>query len=160
MRRGEKIVLGIIGLVLLAGLIKSQLQVEQPHDRDLPFYSTATSDVARNAMDLIRANKCRDCHSLWTLKDMMQSVPAPMLDGIGTLRTEKWLYAYLSAPNPQSIVPSRLKKKYQMPSFADMPEKERRLLVSYLSSLKVKDWYLKQTKKSEFQKLNGVEMKE
>ena len=90
----------------------------------------------------------------------MQSVPAPMLDGIGTLRTEKWLYAYLSAPNPQSIVPSRLKKKYQMPSFADMPEKERRLLVSYLSSLKVKDWYLKQTKKSEFQKLNGVEMKE
>ena len=78
-----------------------------------------------------------------------------MMDGIGSLHTEKWLYDYLSATNPQSIIPSRLKKKYQMPSFAGMPDEDRKILASYLASLKVKDWYLDQTKKEEHDKLTG-----
>jgi hypothetical protein len=91
------------------------------------------------------------------MKDVMQSVPAPMLDGIGSLRTESWLYDYLSSTNPQSILPSRLKKKYQMPSYASMPEADRKLMANYLASLKVKDWYLEQTKKDEQEKLTGVD---
>jgi hypothetical protein len=91
------------------------------------------------------------------MKDVMQSVPAPMLDGIGSLRTESWLYDYLSSTNPQSILASRLKKKYQMPSYAEMPEADRKLMAGYLASLKVKDWYLEQTKKDEQEKLTGVE---
>src|SRR5450756_1461575 len=73
------------------------------------------------------------------------------------LRTETWLYEYLSSPNPQVVLPSRLKKEYQMPSYATLPEGERHLLAQYLASLKVKDWYFDQTKKAEYEKLTGVE---
>lgn len=156
MKRGERAVLALIGLVVVAGVVLSQLRVEGKHDREIPFYSTATPDVARKAMDIYRSNGCKSCHTLWTLRDMLQSVPSPMLDGIGSLRTETWLYNYLSSSNPQKILPSRLKKEYQMPSYASMPENDRHLIAEYLASLKVKDWYLEQTKQSEYEKLTGM----
>ena len=157
MKRGEKVVLALIGVVVLGGALSSAFHVEQQHDRDIPFYSTATPEVARKAMDIYRSNGCKNCHTLWTLRDMLQAVPAPMLDGIGALRTETWLYEYLSSANPQQVLPSRLKKEYRMPSYANLPDEERHLLASYLASLKVKDWYLEQTRKSEIEKLTGVE---
>jgi len=159
MKRGEKGVLWLIGLSLVAGIVLSQRHDEGKHDRDIPFYSTATPEVAKSAMDIYRSNGCKSCHSLWTLQDMLQSVPAPMLDGIGSLRTEAWLYEYLSSPNPQTILPSRLKKEYQMPSFVALHESDRKLLAKYLASLKVKDWYLDETRKAEYEKLTGVEYK-
>lgn len=157
MKRGEKAVLAIIGLVVAAGMLRSLLHVEEPHDREIPFYSTVGNDVASKAMDIYRSNNCRNCHTLWTLKNMMESVPAPMLDGIGSIRTESWIYDYLSSADPQSVLPSRLKKEYRMPSYSKMPDEERRVLSAYLASLKVKDWYLDQTKKLEFEKLTGTE---
>lgn len=159
MKYGEKVILGLIGAVLLAGVVWSSTRVEGTHDREIPFYSEATADVASRAMDIYRDYNCRACHSLWTLKDATQSVPAPMLDGIGSLRSESWLANYLSAQNPQNILPSRLKKEYQMPSYANMPEAERKAVVEYLAGLKVKDWYLEETKKAEIEKLTGVEQK-
>ncbi len=159
MKRGERVVLALIGLALVAGVVHSLLHVDGKHDRDIPFYSTATHNEASAAMDIYRSSGCKSCHSLWTLQDAMQFVPAPMLDGIGSLRTEDWLYAYLSSPDPQAILPSRLKKQYQMPSYATLPESQRRLLAKYMSSLKVKDWYLEQTRKAEYEKLTGLEDK-
>ena len=155
MRRGEKAVLGLIGLVLVVGVVRSLLHVEGKHDREIPYYSTASHDVAIKAMDIYHNNGCKECHSLWTLKDMMETVPAPILDGIGSLRSETWLYDYLSSPNPQAILPSRLKKQWSMPSYSNIPEGDRHLLAQYLASLKVKDWYLDQTKKAEYEKLTG-----
>jgi L-cysteine S-thiosulfotransferase len=155
MKRGEKAVLALIGAVLVVGVVRSQLHVEGKYDRDIPFYSTATPDIARKAMDIYHSNGCKSCHTLWTLRDMLQSVPSPMLDGIGSLRTETWLYAYLSSPDPQAILPSRLKKEYRMPSYASLPDGDRQLLAQYLASLKVKDWYLDQTKQAEYEKLTG-----
>jgi sulfur-oxidizing protein SoxX len=159
MKRGEGAVLALIGLAVVAGVVHSLLHAEEKHDRDIPFYSTATHEEASAAMDIYRSNGCKSCHSLWTLQDAMQFVPAPMLDGIGSLRSESWLYAYLSSPDPQAILPSRLKKEYQMPSYAALPESQRQLLAKYMSSLKVKDWYLEQTKKAEYEKLTGLEYK-
>jgi cytochrome c553 len=156
MNGGEKFLAAVIGCLLVFGVIRSVMHVEEPHESDIPFYSTASQELASKATDIYRANTCRSCHSLWSLKDVMQSVPAPMLDGIGSLRTEAWFYDYLSSPNPQTILPSRLKKKYQMPSFAQLSEDDRRTMASYLASLKVKDWYLEQTKKEEQEKLTGV----
>jgi cbb3-type cytochrome oxidase cytochrome c subunit len=156
MKRGEKTVLAVIVLVISVSVVRSLLHVEEKHDRDIPFYSTATPDVARKAMDIYRSNGCKSCHTLWTLQDMLQFVPAPMLDGIGSLRTETWLYEYLSSPNPQQVLPSRLKKEYQMPSYANLSQDERNLLAQYLASLKVEDWYFDQTKKAEHEKLTGV----
>lgn len=156
MKRGEKAVLALIGSVLVVSVVRSLLHVEGKHDRDIPFYSTATPDVARKAMDIYRSNGCKSCHTLWTLRDMLQSVPAPMLDGIGSLRTETWLYEYLSSPNPQAVLSSRLKKEYQMPSYASLSEDDRHLMAQYLASLKVKDWYLDQTRQAEYEKLTGM----
>ncbi len=159
MKAGEKFVLAAIGVLVIFSVVRSELHVEEKHDNEIPFYSTATYDVSRDAMDVIRKNDCKNCHSLWTLKDMLESVPAPMLDGIGSLRTENWLYDYLSSTNPQAVLPSRLKKEYGMPSYASLPEGDRRLLAKYLASLKVKDWYLEQTREAEYKKLTGLEHK-
>lgn len=159
MKRGEKAVLLLIVLLVGAGIVRSLLQREEKHDHDIPFYSTASPEIAREAMDLYRKHGCKDCHTLWTMKDMLQSVPAPMLDGIGSLRSEAWLYGYLSSDNPQAILPSRLKPEYRMPAYAKLPEKDRHTLAGYLASLKVQDWYLEQAKKAEYEKLTGLEGK-
>jgi len=132
-----------------------RLRGSNEQDTTIPFYTTASADLIRNGSDLYKRYRCRSCHSLWTMQDFLQSVPAPAMDGIGSLRDEQWLYDYLSAPNPQAIVPSRLKAEYQMPSYAGLPESERRTLAAYLASLKVKDWYLEETRIAHCQKLTG-----
>jgi len=90
-------------LLLGAGLLRALLQPRTARDGEIPFYSTATPETAAAAGDLVRAQGCRQCHSLWSTRDLMQAVPAPMLDGMGALRSEQWLYDYLSAPVPQAI---------------------------------------------------------
>jgi sulfur-oxidizing protein SoxX len=160
MKRGEKAILLLILFLVGAGMLHALFQGNDKHEHDIPFYSTATPEVARNAMDIYRKSGCKDCHTLWTMKDILQSVPAPMLDGIGSLHSEAWLYDYLSSAKPQSIVPSRLKPEYRMPSYASLTEGDRHMLAGYLASLKVKDWYLEQTKKAEYEKLTGLEYKQ
>jgi sulfur-oxidizing protein SoxX len=157
MKRGEKVVLAIIAIVVLTLMARNIYRLDTDHEinKEIPFYSTASAELARKAMDVYRQNGCKDCHSLWTVRDMMQNVPAPILDGIGSLRDEEWFYQYFSSPNPQAILPSRLKKEYRMPSLASLPEHDRRLLASYMASLKVKDWYLEETRKAEYEKLTG-----
>ena len=160
MKRGERAVLFLIVLLVGAGMARSYFQSDEKHDHDIPFYSTAAPEMARDAMNLYRKFGCKDCHTLWTMKDMLQSVPAPMMDGIGSLRSEAWLYDYLSSANPQAVIPSRLKREYRMPSYASLSEGDRRTLAGYLASLKVKDWYLEETKKAEYEKLTGLEYKQ
>ncbi|MEO7558320.1 MAG: c-type cytochrome [Gammaproteobacteria bacterium] len=132
-----------------------QLSISTEADPGIPFYSTASPALSRAGSDIYRSLRCKDCHSLWTVRNMLEFVPAPALDGIGSLRNEAWFYAYFSAQNPQSILPTRLKQEYQMPSYAHLPEQDRRVLAAYMASLKVKDWYLEETKKAEYEKLTG-----
>lgn len=159
MKRGEAVTLAVIGVVV-AGLVVRNiigLRSRTQPDPGIPFYSTADPALARQAGDLYRANNCRQCHSLWTLKSVFDSVPAPALDGIGSLRSEEWFYRYFSTADPQDMLPSRMKLEYRMPSFAALPEEERRVLAKYMSSLKVKDWYLESTRAAEYEKLTGKE---
>jgi len=160
-RRGEKgILLLTVGLVVFLGA-RNYIHLEHhpvSDDPGIPFYSTASHEVARKATDIIRAQGCRNCHTLWATQSMTQFVPSPPLDGIGSLRSEAWLYKYFSAKDPQQILPSRMKPKYRMPSYADLPEQDRRLLASYMASLKVKDWYLKKVREVEYEKLTGHPM--
>ena len=159
MKRGEKVVLAAIAVIVLGLMGRNLWHIgtvsEVDKDKGIPYYSTASKELARNAMDVYKTQNCKGCHSLWTLKDIMESVPAPILDGLGSLHTEEWFYQYFSAANPQSIVPSRLKLEYHMPSYAQLPEQERRLLAKYMASLKVQDWYLEETRKAEYEKLTG-----
>ncbi|MDA8415945.1 MAG: c-type cytochrome [Betaproteobacteria bacterium] len=159
MKKGEKALLWfVVGLVVLSvgqNLFSKKPKEFQDAERGIPYYSTATPQLAREASDIIRQNDCRQCHSFWSVRNVMQSVPSPSLDGMGDLRSEQWLYAYLSAANPQTLLPTRLKPEYRMPSFAMLPENERRTLAKYLASLHAKDWYLEETRKNEYEKLTG-----
>lgn len=157
MRRGEALILATIGVVVVGLIARNAISLgsKGEPDRGIPFYSTAGPTLTRQAGDLYRSNNCRQCHSLWTVRSAFESVPAPALDGIGSLRSEDWFYRYFSAPDPQSILPSRLKLEYRMPSLAGLPDTERRALAQYMASLKVKDWYLESTRTAEYEKLTG-----
>lgn len=157
MKRGEAVILATIGVVVAGLMVRNiiTLRTEGQHDPGIPFYSSAGPGLRREAGDLYRSNNCRQCHSLWTVKSPLESVPAPALDGIGSLRSEEWFYRYFSSPDPQSILSSRLKLEYRMPSLAGLPDAERRTLAQYMASLKVKDWYLDSTRAAEYEKLTG-----
>ena len=157
MKRGEWAIAAGVVVLILAALLKAVLfPPEPPKETDkVPFYTTADKALQKQAADLYRRLGCRDCHSLWGVRNITQFVPAPMLDGIGSWRSEAWLYNYFSSKDPQSILPSRLKPKYRMPSYSHLPEAQRRLLARYFASLKVKDWYLQQARAAEYEKLTG-----
>jgi len=157
MRKGEKgILFTILIFIVVFTLINSyRKDQDTSQDNGIPFYSTASDEIQEKAGELVRQLKCRDCHTLWGVRNAMQSVPSPALDGIGSLRDEVWLFDYLSAEDPKLILPSRLKAEYQMPSFAYLPVDERKLLAKFLASLKVENWYLDEVKKVEYEKLTG-----
>lgn len=157
MKRGEKIVLVIMAVVVI-GTMARNLWVQRSSgevDPGIPFYTSADDALSHDGMDVYRKHNCKQCHSLWTVKNMQETVPAPRLDGIGAIRDEAWLFAYLSSEHPQEILPSRLLPEWRMPSYAALPESERRTLARYLASLQVKDWYLEETRKAEYEKLTG-----
>lgn len=157
MKRGEMAVLGAVVILVVISLVLNIVRNEHNTQPDLgiPYYSTAPAEVARAAMDVYREQGCKGCHSLWTVRNMLEVVPAPILDGIGSIRSEEWLYNYFSAEDPQAILPSRMKQQFRMPSYAKLAEKDRRVLAKYMASLKVKDWYLQETRKAEYEKLTG-----
>jgi len=156
MRKGERWILAVMGISIVSLALFNYIRSrEQKPDPGIPFFSTSTEEFSGQATKLIKREHCRDCHSLWTLKDPLQSVPAPMLDGIGALHDEEWFFRYFSAEDPQTIIPSRLKPQYRMPSYAKLPEHERRMLAQYMASLQVKDWYLPRLKKAERHALTG-----
>lgn len=157
MKKGEWGILAGIGALVLGSVVVNVMRepVKDEQATTIPFYSDGTSELQQAGSALIKELNCRSCHALWSMRDPGQAVPAPALDGMGSLKTEQWLFEYLSAANPQSIIPSRLKKEYQMPSFAALPESERKTLAAYLASLKVKDWYLEETRSNEIEKLTG-----
>ena len=146
----------VIATVLLGIRTWEVLKPKEP-DPGIPFYSTATPELKQKAGKLIDNLQCKSCHKLWgrSLMEMTMNVPAPRLDGIGALRSEEWFYKYFSAEDPQQILPSRLKKEFRMPSFANLSEEERHTLAAYMSSLKVEKWYLHETKKAEYEVLTG-----
>lgn len=158
MKRGEKGILAVIAVIVLGLMARNFWHVEtEQADKGIPYYSTASTELTRDAMEVYHRQGCKGCHSLWTVRNMLESVPAPILDGMGSLHDEEWFYQYFSAPSPQAILPSRLKLEYRMPSYAQLPEHDRHLLASYMASLKVKDWYLQETRKAEYEKLTGKE---
>jgi sulfur-oxidizing protein SoxX len=158
MKRGEKAVLIIMVGVVVAGVGRNlwENHTNPQVDQGIPYYTTASPALEREAMDVYRQENCKKCHSLWTVRSLLDNVPAPILDGLGSLHTEEWFYQYFSAKDPQAIQPSRLKKQWRMPSYAHLPEEKRRLLARYMASLKVKDWYLNETRKAREEKLSGV----
>lgn len=159
MRTGEKLILGGIGVLMLGLMVRNYIGFSEAPDQEksIPFYSTASEELTIAGDAIYKAQNCKKCHSLWTIKNIMATVPAPILDGIGSLRSEEWLFDYLSSEDPQQILKGRLKKEWSMPSYAHLPQDERETLAAYMASLKVEDWYLEDLKKLEYKKLTGNE---
>lgn len=162
MRTGEKWIIGITVMAVAVAILYKNRQLDQlSHTKeDIPyygaaFYSTATGEVASKGPELYKAQGCKRCHSLWTTRNMLERVPAPALDGMGSIRKEEWLFKYFSIAIPQDMLPTRLKPEYRMPSYAHLSDQERRLLAQYIASFKVKDAYLEQVKKAEQEVLTG-----
>jgi len=143
--------------VFVVAVVQSVLDPSEPDttERGLPYYTTADAALSRSGAELYKRLNCRNCHKIWAVKNLYETVPAPSLDGIGSLRTEEWLYQYFSTDDPQSMLPTRLKEKFKMPSYAGLSEQDRRLLAAYFASLKVRGWYLDETRKAEQKKLTG-----
>jgi hypothetical protein len=151
----------MVASVLVMGAYKGyQGSKYEDEDPGIPFYTTASNELKEKAGRLIRQENCKECHSLWATRDLTIAVPAPALDGMGRFRDEQWLYDYFSAENPQSMQPSRLKDVYKMPSYAHLPEHERRTLAAYMASLMVEDWYFEDAKKRRYEKLTGKPLEE
>ncbi|MDR2877723.1 MAG: cytochrome c [Chromatiales bacterium] len=159
MRTGEKRIYLLIAVVVLGAMLWNFLRQRESseHDREIPFYTTASAALLHEAGEIYRQQNCKECHTLWTVRNLMQAVPAPALDGMGSIHSEEWFFEYFSAQNPQQILPSRLKEEYQMPSFAHLPESERRTLAAYMASLKVRDWDLDEVRRARCAKLTGSE---
>ncbi len=159
MRNGEKWILGLMAVVIAGLMVRNYIGITETssQDKSIPFYSTASKELTREGDALYKQLNCKKCHSLWTVKNIMATVPAPVLDGIGSLRSEDWLFDYFSADDPQQMLKGRLKKEWSQPSYAHLPEADRRTLAAYMASLKVEDWYLEDLKKLEYKKLTGNE---
>jgi len=146
----------LFAAALIVAIAQSVYKTQpQKSENELPFYTTGDESLVRAGSDLYKSLQCRNCHTIWSVKSVYQTVPAPSLDGIGSLRSEEWLFRYFSAEDPQTILASRLKKKYRMPSYAKLSEAERSTLARYFASLRVKDWYLEETINAEQKKLKG-----
>jgi cytochrome c553 len=147
----------LLGGVFVFAVVQSILNPSSPDtsERGLPYYTTADAALARSGAALYKSLQCRNCHKIWSVKSLYETVPAPSLDGIGSWRSEEWLYRYFSSENPQSMLPSRLKPEFRMPSYARLSEQDRRLLAAYFASLKVRGWYYDETRKAEQKKLTG-----
>ncbi len=159
MRRGEKWILGGMAVLIIGLMVRNYFGYAAlpSQEKSIPFYSTASKELTRAGDKIYKAQNCKKCHALWTLKNIMATVPAPMLDGMGSLRSEQWLFDYFSSENPQAILKGRLKAEWSMPSYAHLTEQDRRTLAAYIASLKVEDWYLEDLKKLEYKKLTGNE---
>jgi len=159
MQRGELATISAIVVIatILLGIRTWEVLKPKEPDPGIPFYSNATPEVKQKAGKLIDNLQCKTCHNLWgrSLMQMTMNVPAPRLDGIGSLHSEEWFYKYFSSKNPQEILPSRLKKEFRMPSYAHLSDEDRHILAAYMSSLKVEKWYLADTKKAEYEVLTG-----
>lgn len=132
MRKGEKAIWGIAALIAVMALYMGYIVYQAPAKR-MPTYQVESEAAARGEL-VYRKNNCPACHTIWNLGG---SKGGP-LDGVGSRRDEAWLHRYLSAGNPQLILPSTQKKIYRMPSFAGLPEDARADLVAFLFSLKAR----------------------
>ncbi|OIO69998.1 MAG: hypothetical protein CO186_02275 [Zetaproteobacteria bacterium CG_4_9_14_3_um_filter_49_83] len=147
----------LLAMTFIAAIVQSIINPApvDTSEKGLPFYSTANAALERSGAELYKSLQCRSCHTIWGVKSIYETVPAPSLDGIGSWRSEEWLFAYFSAVNPQEMLPTRLKEKYKMPSYSNLSVTERDILAKYFSSLKVRAWYLEEARKAEEKKLKG-----
>ena len=133
MKKGEQAIWGVTAMITAAALYTGYFVYTAP-PKEMPTFQVESVEASRGEM-VYRKNSCSACHKIWTLGGSRGG----LLDGVGSRRDAEWLDRYLSAEDPQSILPSTQKKIYQMPSFAYLSDEDRADLVAFLFSLKSRE---------------------
>ena len=126
--------------VLCAGILGITLIVAVLWQSDLRSRSRTQSDSTRMAQDLILRHKCGSCHTLQTAKLSLSGKVGPDLSHQALRqRSDQWLDCQLT--DPESIPDSEVVAGFEgtqefMPSFAQMTESERALLIDFLQRLR------------------------
>lgn len=132
MKQGEKVIWGFAAMIAVAALYVGYIVYHAPA-KLMTTFQVESPQAARGEI-VYRKNSCPACHRIWDLGGSKGGA----LDGVGSRRDAAWLTRYLSAPNPQIILPSTQKRIYQMPSFTGIPQADRADLVAFLVSLKAR----------------------
>ena len=125
LRSGEWIVIaGTLLIGAFAALVGTLIYLKPPP----VMYWYAESPTANLGEAIYKRESCRDCHQVLG----NGSTSGPKLDGIGALRSESMLKAYLLDPVPG--VGDRT-YRVKMPSYARLNQEDRDALVAYLLAL-------------------------
>ena len=64
MKKGEKGILAVIAVTVLGAMIYKSVSITEntEPDRGIPFYTTASPELEKQAGTLMRELNCRDCH--------------------------------------------------------------------------------------------------
>jgi len=125
LRSGEWVVIaGTLLIGAFAALVGTVIYLKPPP----VMYSYAESPTANLGEAIYKRESCRDCHQVFG----NGSTSGPKLDGIGALRSESMLKAYLLDPVPG--VGDRT-YRVKMPSYARLNQEDRDALVAYLLAL-------------------------
>jgi cbb3-type cytochrome oxidase cytochrome c subunit len=125
LRLGEWIVVaGVLLIGAFAALVATLIYLKPPP----AMYGYAESAAANLGETIYKRESCRDCHQVFG----NGSTSGPKLDGIGALRSDSMLKAYLLDPSP--VVGDKI-YRVKMPSYAHLNQDDRDALVAYLLAL-------------------------
>lgn len=120
---------GFAILITVAAVGKGLRQMQGEPKKARDFYEW--NDAALLGHTLYRSMGCNSCHRAMGVGEMGV---APVLDGEGTKRTQRWIDDYLV--NPSSMVPGTAHDGSLGPDFRLLQEKQRHLLAAFLVALK------------------------
>ena len=130
MKRGEKIVFALSGLVFLAALGRGY-QVITDEEPPPPKHYYEWDETGLQGHMVYREKGCNSCHRAMGTGEVGH---APVLDGVGTRRTLEWLQQYLT--DPGSLVPGTAHYGNHGPDFRALDAREREKLAAFLYGLR------------------------
>jgi len=128
MKRGEKIMFGLTAVLSVLAVVHAVQRSDRPATpRD--YYEWTELGLAGHRLYLSKG--CNSCHR--TL-GVGESGVAPVLDGEGTKRSDKWIRAYLE--DPGTLVTGTAHDGRVAPDFRTLSADERNKLTAFLEGLK------------------------
>jgi cbb3-type cytochrome oxidase cytochrome c subunit len=130
LKRGEKIMFAVAGLVAVAAVGKGVMQARATGPAQVRDYYEWT-EAGLKGQALYGKLGCNNCHRTMGVGEMGV---APVLDGEGTRRTRDWLQRYFE--NPLSVVPGSAHDGHLGPDFRLLADQDRQWLAAFLFGLK------------------------
>ncbi|MBI5919532.1 MAG: cytochrome c [Nitrosomonadales bacterium] len=138
LKRGEKVVLGIIGLFFAFALVSYIIMEAVRMSSDKPMYPNTThydfSPVGLHGSEVFREARCTSCHRAVRGGTNM----GLDLDGIGSKRSMEYLESFLR--DPEATYQTRTLDHGPAPKeaayVAKLPEADRKAIATFLSELR------------------------